>query len=70
MQKEYLRFLRRKLTEEDHQRLIALENPKLHQFVADAIELCEPDSVLVFDDSPEGVDMTRFEAIDALEENS
>ncbi len=70
MQEEYTKLLRRKLAEEDHHRLMALKNPKLHQFVADAIELCEPESVLVFDDSPEGTAMTRYEAVDALEENA
>ena len=39
MQEPDAKLLRRRLAEEDYQRLMALENPKLHRFVADAIEL-------------------------------
>ncbi|MBU4198482.1 MAG: hypothetical protein KKG09_00135 [Verrucomicrobia bacterium] len=33
--------------------------PRLHRFVADAIELCDPERVMVQDDSPEGMLDTR-----------
>ncbi len=39
-------LLKKKLTTESYNRLIALDNPKMHEFVADAIELCSPVSVL------------------------
>ena len=70
MQEDYAGLLKRKLSAEDHQRLMALENPKLHRFVADAIELCQPDSVLVLDDSPECMAMTRGRAVEVREESS
>jgi hypothetical protein len=41
------KLLKEKLTTENYNRLIALDNPKLHEFVADAIELCRPASVFV-----------------------
>jgi phosphoenolpyruvate carboxykinase (GTP) len=41
-------LLREKLTGEHCGRLVALDNPKLHDFVADAIELTQPDSVFVY----------------------
>ena len=68
MQEEYASVLQDKLTGPSYKKLMALKNPKLHRFVADAIELCQPDSVLVFDDSPEGMVLTRCKAIEAGEE--
>jgi len=35
-------FLKGKLTAENYNKLIALDNPKMHAFVADAIELTQP----------------------------
>jgi len=40
-------FLQDKLTEENYKKLIALDNPKMHEFVADAIELTQPASVFI-----------------------
>ena len=62
------RLLKEKLTTENYSRLIALGNPKLHDFVADAIELAGPDSVFVCDDSPENVAHIREQAIKNGEE--
>jgi phosphoenolpyruvate carboxykinase (GTP) len=44
------KLLKEKLTPQNHDRLIALNNPKMHKFVADAIELTSPDSVFVCTD--------------------
>ena len=68
MEETYTALLQKKLTDENHQRLMALENPKLHRFVADAIELCQPDEVFVCDDSPECTALTRRKAAEAAEE--
>ncbi|MHC4461667.1 MAG: phosphoenolpyruvate carboxykinase (GTP) [Planctomycetota bacterium] len=46
-------LLKEKLTSENYNRLIALDNPKMHDFIADAIELCRPASVYVCTDSPQ-----------------
>ncbi len=46
-------LLKEKLTTENYNRLIALDNPKMHDFVADAIELTRPASVFVCTDSDE-----------------
>ena len=40
-------FLKEKLTAENYDKLAALDNLKMHEFVADAIELTEPASVFV-----------------------
>ncbi len=47
---------------------MALENPKLHEFVANAIELTNPDSVFVCTDAPEDMANIRKLAIKLGEE--
>ncbi len=49
-------------------KLTALENDEVAEFVAYAIELCTPDKVFVGDDSPEDAAFTRQYAIDHNEE--
>ena len=46
-------LLKEKLTTENYNRLIALANPKMHEFIADAIELTGAASVSVLTDSEE-----------------
>ncbi|MBM4272077.1 MAG: phosphoenolpyruvate carboxykinase (GTP) [Deltaproteobacteria bacterium] len=70
MESRYLEFLRRKLSPESLQRLIATENIKLLDFIGDAVELCEPENVLVLDDSEESVRITREKAIESGEETT
>ena len=48
-------LLRSRLDSENLERLAAIDNPRLHAFVADAVELCEPDVVWVSTDSPEDI---------------
>ena len=62
------KLLKEKLTAENYNRLIALDNPKMHEFVADAIELCRPASVFVCTDSPQDVAYIRELAIKNGEE--
>ena len=49
-------------------KLAAVNNDRLHAFVADAVELCAPDKVLVLDDSPASVALTREHAVKSGEE--
>ena len=62
------KLLKEKLTAENYNGLIALANPKVHEFVADAIELCRPASVFVCTDSAEDIDYIREQAIKSGEE--
>jgi len=62
-------ILRSNLTPDGFAKLMAIRVPRLHEFVADAIELCRPDRVVVHDDSPECVDETRRSAIAMREES-
>ncbi len=52
-------ILREKLTEAGLRKLLALENPRLNRFIAEAIRLCEPDSVYFCDDSDEDAEYVR-----------
>ena len=62
-------ILKGKLDDASFAKLEALGNEKLFAFVADAVELCEPDAVLVCDDSPEDIAKIRQLAVDDKEEN-
>ena len=60
--------LKTRLGEKNYQKLIEIDNPELHQFVAKYVELCNPDKVFVCTDSPEDIQYVRQEAIRAGEE--
>ena len=60
--------LKSRLSEEDYQKLIEIRNSKLHQFVAEYIELCNPDEVFVGTDSKEDIRYIREDAIRSGEE--
>ena len=68
MAERYEQVLADRLTDEDLRKLMALSNPKLHRFVAEAIELCDPESVFVCTDSAEDIAYVRQLAIDNGEE--
>ena len=61
-------FLKEKLTADNYNKLLGIDNPKMLAFVADAIELCRPDSVFVCTDSPEDIAYIRELAVKAGEE--
>jgi phosphoenolpyruvate carboxykinase (GTP) len=46
-------FLKEKLSADNYAKLTAIASPKMHSFVAEAIELTEPADVVVFTDSAE-----------------
>ena len=61
-------ILQNRLSEADLRRLMDLPDRRVHEFVADAVALCEPDTVWVCDDSPEMVALARRRVIEAGEE--
>jgi phosphoenolpyruvate carboxykinase (GTP) len=61
-------LLKQKLTAENHDKLIALKNPKMHAFVADAIELTGPESVFICTDLPDDIAYIRDLAVKNGEE--
>ena len=61
-------ILKEKLTSENYDRLMAVDNVKIHEFVADAIELTNPEKVFVCTDSEEDVKRVRQMAVESAEE--
>ena len=62
------KLLQERLDSDNFNKLIALNNPKMHGFVAEAIELTEPESVFVCSDADQDLAYIRALAIDADEE--
>lgn len=62
--------LKAKLDAKNYAKLTAIASPKLHAYVADAIELCQPDSVWVSTDSAEDVEYTRIMSVKLGEEKA
>jgi phosphoenolpyruvate carboxykinase (GTP) len=61
-------LLKSKMDDASYQKLAALDNAEVNEFVAHAIELCEPDNVWVGDDSDADSAYCRQLAIDNKEE--
>ena len=61
-------ILKQKCDPAGYERLMVLDNPKMHRFVAEYIELCNPDTVCVADDSEESTRYIREKAIKTGEE--
>jgi len=68
MPHRYDDYLKSELAPVHLEKLMALENPKLRRFVADAIELCRPASVYVCTDDPDDIAYVRRRAIETGEE--
>ena len=62
-------LLKQKLSAENYDKLTALNNPKMHAFIADAIELAGPDSVFICTDSPDDIAHIRDLAVKNGEES-
>ncbi|MHC4593016.1 MAG: phosphoenolpyruvate carboxykinase (GTP), partial [Planctomycetota bacterium] len=61
-------LLKDRMSEDSNRKLVALQNPKVEEFVAEFVELCSPDSVFVADDSEEDRTYVRRKAIENGEE--
>lgn len=68
MNAQYAEVLKKNLDADSFAKLETLDNDKLHAFVADAIELGQPDSVKVCSDDPADIAYIRQKAIDNNEE--
>ncbi|MCS7237361.1 MAG: phosphoenolpyruvate carboxykinase (GTP) [Thermoguttaceae bacterium] len=65
---EWHRLFAQKMSEEHLRRVLAIDNPHLEAFLADCIQLCQPDRVEVLNDSEEDRKHTREMALRAREE--
>ena len=63
MDKKTMNTLKTRLGEEGYQKLIRIDNPELHQFIARYIELCNPGNVFVSTDSRDDIKYIRESAI-------
>jgi len=61
-------LLKERLTAENYNRLMAVDNAKIHEFVADAVKLTRPETVFVCTDSEQDVKYVRDMAIESGEE--
>ena len=68
MSQSYESLLKSKMSDESYRKLTALENEKLFNFIGEHVELCEPDSVYVCDDSDEDAEYIRQLSIERGEE--
>ena len=64
----YLETLKNKLTEVDYKKLCAIENPKVHEFIAKASDLCHAEKIFICSDDPKDIDHIRKQAILSGEE--
>lgn len=62
MTKDYHDFLRKKLTKENFEKVVALENPKVTNFIGEYLKLCNPASVFIRTDSFRDSDYIREKA--------
>ncbi len=65
---DYMDILTGNLDKTDLEKLLAIENPAVHRFVADAIDLCKPEKIFVSTDSEEDIAFVRRLALDRNEE--
>ena len=65
---QYAELFASKLDKISLEKLLALKNAKLESFLADAIELCQPAKVVVFDDSQADIARIRQLALENHEE--
>jgi phosphoenolpyruvate carboxykinase (GTP) len=66
--KNYLEVLKVRLDENNYNKLMAIKNPYLHEFIAKYIELCNPSKIFVSDGSKEAIEYIRKAAIENGEE--
>jgi phosphoenolpyruvate carboxykinase (GTP) len=68
MRAEDEKLLKEKCGEKNFRKLSAVENPKLHDFVAKYVTLCNPESVFIRTDSKEDAEYIRNKALENGEE--
>lgn len=66
----YLEVLRPKLTKRDYEKLSAIAHPIVHEFIAKANDLCNPEHIFICSDSAEDIEHVRSQALATGEENN
>lgn len=68
MDQEILDFLKSRLGDMGYEKLMKIDNPKLHEFIAKYVKLCNPEKIKLYSDSEEDIQYTREAAIRNHEE--
>lgn len=68
MSQELINALKNRLGQDEYQKLITINNPKLNHFIARYIDICNPAKVFVCTDSPRDIQYIRDAAIQNKEE--
>jgi len=66
----YLEALRPNMSQPDYEKLCAIANPIVHEFIAKAGDLCNPEKIFICSDSAEDVAHVRHQAIATGEEQA
>jgi len=66
---EHLEKLRKRAGKGEVEKLAAITDHRVHEFVAGAVELCNPSKIFVCDDSPEDLAIIRRMAVESGEEH-
>ena len=66
----YLEALQPKLSPADFQKLSAIDNPNVHEFIAKESDLCQPKDIFICSDSAEDITHVRKQAIASGEEQA
>jgi phosphoenolpyruvate carboxykinase (GTP) len=66
----YLEVLRPKLSRADYEKLDAIGNPNVHEFIAKASDLCHPEKIFICSDAAEDLEHIRRQAVATCEEKA
>ncbi|XHH10550.1 MAG: phosphoenolpyruvate carboxykinase (GTP) [Candidatus Bathyarchaeia archaeon] len=70
MMNPYLEALQPKLSQKDFDKLAAIDNPNVHEFIAKANDLCHPEKIFICSDAAEDIAYVRKQAIVTGEEQA
>ena len=68
--KSSLEVLQKRISQEDYQKLCAIDNSKIHQIITETAELCNPDKIFICSDTPDEIAHIRNMAIATGEESA
>jgi len=63
MSRTYLETLKSKLSEDNYRKLERIANPKVHQFIAESCELCNPENIFICSDSSQDIAYVRQQVV-------
>ncbi|MDD4956909.1 MAG: phosphoenolpyruvate carboxykinase (GTP) [Candidatus Omnitrophica bacterium] len=70
MKKKYMEIIKQKCDSANFKKIEGLDNPKLIEFVAKYVQLCDPDTIFIRTDSAEDAEYIRKRAIKTGEEKA